>query len=594
MRPALASVLVPIHSPSTFARRTVAVRSAAMTDRRRLSLLALLIVAASGIYLIGNGSTALWDRDEPRYAQTSRQMLQSGDWVVPHFLDMPRTAKPALIYWCQATAMAVVGDAGPAANFAARLPSALALSMLLIVGSAVLWRRLGPRPTLWTAFIFASSGLTIAAAKMCITDAVLLLWVTVAQLCLYAAWRGRWTWPVVIVWAIMVGLAGLTKGPVILGVQGMTILVLLVMRWVDRRWTPVAAAAPKCAPSAKARRHPGTKVLVALLIVIAIVLPWVLMVNHRASAFLRTTLHHDVWDRMMTPLEQHAGPPGYYLISVWATFFPWSLLLPLAVGVAWRRRADPRSRFALAAVVGPWVMLECVRTKLPHYLLPAFPFLAYLTADALLRCLDGEITDLRGRPFKIVVSAWAVVIAAVASAPWLVIGHFAPLPTGAMTVMSIAGLTFAGAVAVLVWRERLTAAAVLLGTGTLALVALVYGLYLPRADFLRVSPRVARVLIDHGVTQRGQCIMLDYMEPSLAWDQGGTIREAGPVGFGANFDSQFTPWMVMTREVWDRAPAPLQAEFDVVGDDVYGLAYADKGRWVHVIVVHRKSMATQN
>jgi 4-amino-4-deoxy-L-arabinose transferase len=148
MRPALASVLVPIHSPSTFARRTVAVRSAAMTDRRRLSLLALLIVAASGIYLIGNGSTALWDRDEPRYAQTSRQMLQSGDWVVPHFLDMPRTAKPALIYWCQATAMAVVGDAGPAANFAARLPSALALSMLLIVGSAVLWRRLGrsPRP----------------------------------------------------------------------------------------------------------------------------------------------------------------------------------------------------------------------------------------------------------------------------------------------------------------------------------------------------------------------------------------------------------------------------------------------------------------
>ena len=588
----MASVPVPIHSPSAFARRTVPVRSTTMTDRRPLLLLALLIVAASAVYLIGNGSTALWDRDEPRYAQTSRQMLQSGDWVVPHFLDLPRTAKPALIYWCQATAMAVFGDAGPAANFSARLPSALAITLLLIVASAVLWRPLGPQATLWTAFIFATSGLTIAAAKMCITDAVLLLWVTLAQLCLYAAWRGRATWPVVIVWAVMVGLAGLTKGPVILGMQAMTVLVLIVMRWVDRRWTPMAVAAPESPAPAKARRHPRAKVLVALLIVTAIVLPWVLMVNHRASAFLRTTLHHDVWDRMMTPLEQHAGPPGYYLISVWATFFPWSLLLPLAIGLAWRRRADPRSRFALAAVVGPWVMLECVRTKLPHYFLPAFPFLAYLTADALLRCLRGEITDLRGRPFKIVVSVWAVVIAAVASAPWLVHGHFAPLPTGAMTLMSTAGAAFAVAVAALIWQERLTAAAVLLGTGTLALVAIVYGLYLPKADFLRVSPRVARVLIDHGVTHKGQCIMLDYMEPSLAWDQGGTIREAGPVGFGTGFASQFTPWLVMTREVWDRAPAVLRAQFDIVGDDVYGLAYADKGRWVHVIVVHRKPPPT--
>ena len=89
-----------------------------MTDRRRLALLALLILAASATYLVGNGTTALWDRDEPRYAQTSRQMLQSGDWVVPHFLDLVRTAKPPMIYWCQAAAMALFGDQGEAGTFA--------------------------------------------------------------------------------------------------------------------------------------------------------------------------------------------------------------------------------------------------------------------------------------------------------------------------------------------------------------------------------------------------------------------------------------------------------------------------------------------
>jgi hypothetical protein len=81
--------------------------------------------------------------------------------------------------------------------------------------------------------------------------------------------------------------------------------------------------------------------------------------------------------------------------------------------------------------------------------------------------------------------------------------------------------------------------------------------------------------------------MLDYMEPSLAWDQGGTIREAGPVGFGPKFETQFTPWMVMPRDVWDKGPTDLRAKFDVVAHE-YGWAYADRGRWVDVLVVHRK------
>src|SRR5476651_1382936 len=150
-----------------------------MTHRFR-SLL-LLILASGGLYLIGNGSVALWDRDEPRYAQTSRQMLQSGDWVVPHFLNQVRTAKPALIYWCQAGAMEIFGDNA----FAARFPSALATTLLLILLSVILWRPLGSERTVWTVFIFATSGLVIAAAKMCLTDAVLTLWITIAQLCLY-------------------------------------------------------------------------------------------------------------------------------------------------------------------------------------------------------------------------------------------------------------------------------------------------------------------------------------------------------------------------------------------------------------------------
>src|SRR2546423_2314533 len=89
--------------------------------------LVLLILMAAGLYVLGNGAVALWDRDEPRYAQTSRQMLQSGDWVVPRLYDEPRTAKPPLIYWLQAACMSGLGDN----SFAARLPSAVAMTLTL-------------------------------------------------------------------------------------------------------------------------------------------------------------------------------------------------------------------------------------------------------------------------------------------------------------------------------------------------------------------------------------------------------------------------------------------------------------------------------
>src|SRR5688572_6730627 len=87
-----------------------------------LTRLVLGLAGAAALYLVGNGSVGLWDRDEPRYAQTSRQMLLGGDWVVPRLYDEVRTAKPVFIYWCQAAAMRWLGDTA----FAARLPSVVA------------------------------------------------------------------------------------------------------------------------------------------------------------------------------------------------------------------------------------------------------------------------------------------------------------------------------------------------------------------------------------------------------------------------------------------------------------------------------------
>ena len=330
------------------------------------------------------------------------------------------------------------------------------------------------------------------------------------------------------------------------------------------------------------------KASVGLLIVIAFVLPWVLMVNYRSSGFILLSLKLNVWDRMMTPLEQHSGPFGYYFLTVWLTFFPWSLLLPFAIGVAIHRRADPRVRFALAAILGPWIMLECVRTKLPHYLLPVFPPLAFLTADALVRSIRGEIRNLQSMGFIIPAGIWAVVVALAASGPWIV--SYAPLPIGAMTALSIFGVIFGLTVFAFFAMRRVAAAAVAMGLGTLGFISILYLWYLPNAQFLRLSERVADDLKKNRVTRPNQVIMLEYMEPSLAFAQGGTIREAGDIGFSRKFEPQMPRWLVINKTVWDKAPKDLQNDFEIV-DQEFGMAYADRGKWVTVMIVRKKSGA---
>jgi 4-amino-4-deoxy-L-arabinose transferase-like glycosyltransferase len=324
-----------------------------------------------------------------------------------------------------------------------------------------------------------------------------------------------------------------------------------------------------------------------LVIIEHIFLPWVLLVNMRSKDFIHKAVGHEVWDRMMTPLEQHVGPPGYYFLTIWLTFFPWSLMLPMAIGVAIRNRANPRVRFALAGILGPWILLECVRTKLPHYLLPVFPPLAFLTADALVRCINNQIGDLKSRAFVIAAGIWAGLIAIGASGSWIVIKAPLPMPIHAMIALSIFGPIFGLIVFVAFKTRRIALGAIAMGLGTFAMVAILFSWYLPNATFLRLSPRLANVLIQNHVTQPGQALMLEYMEPSLAFAQGGTIREAGDLGFSKHFESQLAPWLVIPKSIWDNAPADLRDDYEVKGQE-FGLNYADRGKWETVLVIHRK------
>jgi 4-amino-4-deoxy-L-arabinose transferase-like glycosyltransferase len=615
--------------------------------------LGLLLLAMAGVYLAGNGRTQLFDRDEPRYAQCSRQMLQTGDWIVPRLYDNIRAAKPPGIYWCQATAMKLLGDNA----FAARLPSAIAAIFTALLLALWAWREAGTRHAVWSAFVLASSLLMLFAGKSSMTDVVLLLFIAVSMGSIYFLWRGRGGWPAVIALSVAIACGGLVKGPFILGVLATTIIVLALLSAFDRwrgsinecyfklargflplppgegrgegkseessiskkrrpqfpltltlsrrerklkvcssRVNPaissrdVQLSAPPSIPTRQSHLLRALiQIIVGLAIIAALVLPWIWLVHRRAPEFLGAA-QADAMHHLETGAEGHkAYLPFYHFFLIWFTFLPWSVLLPLTMVLAFKNRQDPPIRFAFAALLGSWIFAEALRTKLPHYMLPGFPPLAFLTADAIIRCLDGRQRDLETKVMRIAARILAGAILVLSIAPWWWLAfRFHSYPWIALIAMTAGGALYAFLVCYFFDTGRVRAALISMGSGSMGLAVLLFALCLPNSQPLRLPPRVADVLIAHGVTHPHQALMFEYKEPSLAFYQGGTIREYDSSLAQLAISPGEPRWVVIPKWVWDQATPATKNAFELIGPPLKGLDYSDALKTADVMVLRRR------
>ncbi|RMF39798.1 MAG: phospholipid carrier-dependent glycosyltransferase, partial [Alphaproteobacteria bacterium] len=286
---------------------------------RRVLFLAL--VAALTI-LPGLAALPPTDRDESRFAQASRQMIETGDVVDIRFQDAPRWEKPAGIYWLQAAAALPFGGA-EAPIWAYRLPSALAA---FLGGLLLMWALgplIGPGAALLSALMFATSLLVLVEAHLAKTDAVLVATVIAAQGALIRLLAPeapmRFNWRHLVFWGAL-GAGLLVKGPVALLPAAGTLL------WL-------AVAGRSIAPLRATRPLPG------LLVLLAVAAPWLVAIWIRTDgAFFTDSLLGDMLAKVAQGKERHWGPPGYYLATIWATFWPWAALILLAVPTLWQLR----------------------------------------------------------------------------------------------------------------------------------------------------------------------------------------------------------------------------------------------------------------
>ena len=485
---------------------------------RGLRPYALLILLCLGLYLPGIAAIPPLDRDEARFAQATRQMLETGDFLRIRFQDEARNRKPAGIYWLQAAAVAAFSSAAATAIWPYRLPSLLGATAaaLLTFGLAASLFRDQPQPRrrgLFAALLLASALGVVAEAHIAKTDAALLAAVTAAQGALglaYVAARGGRpvsVWVAAAFWGGEIA-AIFLKGPVAPGLAIVTVATLVV---VDRdlHWLR------------------GLRPLAGLAALVIAVAPWLYAIERVTEGrFLADSLGGDLLAKLRGGQESHGAPPFSYLLFALLTFWPGSLLLAPTGLRAWRHCAAPAERFLVAWLVPAWLLLELVPTKLPHYVLPLYPALAMLTAAALA---DGAERPEGGGALwldLLVRALWMAVTLALAA---LLVG----LPLRLGGPLGVAGIIGAAVLlalaAALLWRRPPASR----GAAMMAALALTFVVpagagVLPGLQRVWLSRGAAQLVARHPGAAGAPLVAVGYSEPSLVFQLGTAIRLATP------------------------------------------------------------------
>lgn len=470
-----------------------------------------LVLLCAALFLPGLATMPPLDRDEPRFAEASRQMLESGDYVNIRFLNEARLKKPVGIYWLQSASVALFGHADDVAMWPYRLPSTLGATLAVLL-TAALGATLFGRAAGWGAGLLMATAILVGVeARLAKTDAVQLAAICLAQLALAQAYlakdRAR---PIghagpILFW-LALGFGMLVKGPIVLLVCGSTAAALAL---VERRWRWLMTL------------RPWPYAVLSLLVV----LPWgIAIMIETKGAFLSEAVGHDLIAKMTGGQEGHGAPPGFFLATFWATFWPGSLLAGLAIPWVWRRRGDGAVRFCLAWIVPSWLVFELVPTKLPHYTLPLFPAIALLAARAALEPFPRPATP-RGRFLAgALIAGWLILTLTLSAALALVPGVLEHrIDLVALLLGVIATLLFVAAYHLyrVGRRERalgvlVAACLVFYGTG--------YDWVMPRLDSLWVSPRVARLVESAKRCPQAVVTSAGFSEPSLVFLLGARTR----------------------------------------------------------------------
>lgn len=498
-------------------------RSLSVATRQNL----LLVVFCLFAFLPGISSLPPIDRDEARFVQATKQMMESGDYIDIRFQDEHRYKKPVGLYWLQATAVKLTGQGAEAKIWTYRLVSVAAgITSVLTIASLGVFL-FGPVAGLAAGLMMAGIFGLGFEARLAKTDATLLALTLVSQAALARFYinsksanpTSRVWW-----WAFWIanGAGILIKGPITPLVAGLTLAGIAA---VDRDRSWIRALKP----------------LRGLFVLAVLVLPWFIAISViSGGAFWAESVGKDMLGKVADGAESHGAPPGYYMLTYSLYMWPFALIAIDGGLKALNRFREPKLLFLLSWYVPFWLILEFTPTKLPHYPLPAYPALLLLGAWALLT-QEGKEASLktwqlwlsRLTLLGLAVMTLGFAAAAAFGVPWFTGSiSFAGILAAAL---ALAAGWFASGVPMpqaMRWPPMLRAGAA--SAAAIAFMGLFTASVLPAMTPMWISPHIVSAFNAAKPCADSLLASVDYHEPSLVFLAGTTTNLTDTKGAAAH------------------------------------------------------------
>lgn len=466
-----------------------------------------LILLCLAFFSPGFATLPPTDRDESSFAQATKQMIESGNYVDIRFQDHPRYKKPIGIYWLQAASVRLLNGHHLKEIWAYRVPSFIGATTAVVMTALLGALLFGPTVGILAAVMMAGCLILNVEARLAKTDAVLLAAVMVAQYALAKAFIGgkKTGWGNFFVFWSALGAGILIKGPIILLVLFSTLFWLYLS---DKNL----------------KRFSSLRPLAGIPYLLLLTAPWFVAIALQShGTFLEQSAGNDMLAKLWQGQNRGIMPPGLHLLVFPIIFFPFSLFALLAIPDAWQSRRSLAVKFCLGWIVPAWIVFELSLTKLPHYVLPLYPPIAILAAKALC---DGypALTKQRWLP-PLAMGLWLMIGAGFATTfallPYFV-DHtisYGQIAAGALLVIAQGYCLF------LLFRFR-EDSVLIMAAGALVFFMTVFASTLPNLQHMWLSSRVARIATSIKPCPGLEIVSASYEEPSLVFLAGTNTKFA--------------------------------------------------------------------
>ncbi|MGX1497222.1 4-amino-4-deoxy-L-arabinose transferase-like glycosyltransferase [Labrenzia sp. MBR-25] len=469
----------------------------------------LLLLLSLVLFAPGQWTVPPLDRDEPRFTQATKQMLETNDYIDIRFQDQARHKKPVGIYWLQAAAVKLTGQGPGAPLWAYRLPSIIAATISVLATFWLARAFMGPAGALLAAGFVALAIIVGVEARLAKTDAALFATIIIAQGSLARIWLkdlDKRLWGLgFLFWTALAG-SVLIKGPVGPMVIGLTVVGLMLLK-------------------RKAAWFKGTAPLFGVLWFVLLVSPWFVAIWLATDGtFFTEAIGKDLLGKVGQGQEGHGAPPLTHLGAMFGIFWPLPAFLLLALPLIWHERKSPLVTFAVAWFVPSWIVFELVATKLPHYTMPLLPALALPVAAALMEGAGANAKTWLRWAAALLLAIPALGLAAAAFAGPIALGIW-PSPPGAV-------LLSLGAVFAIAAASRLLRGPALHAYPAICLTAVCvsigfWGFVGPALTPIWVSPRLVAAMDEiPGCADKSDRLVVTtgFHEPSFIFLEGTTTK----------------------------------------------------------------------